>query len=184
MRKLNLNYIFVLLFIVNPSIVAGQILEEVAKKAAEATFSEAERQLIKKYYEATEPMRNNDETAGRENNNINKNKGRENRPNLPKGIAKKLERGGTLPPGIAKRPLAGDLERQLPKAPEGFERLESEGQVVLRNVVTGVVSDVIDIMTKPNNATNNQREISSENSTNDLDENEQPGKSWWQFWKK
>jgi hypothetical protein len=42
--------------------------------------------------------------------------------NLPPGLQKHLERDGTLPPGLQKRvqPFPVDLERRLPRLPEGY----------------------------------------------------------------
>ena len=175
--------IFVLVFA--PTIVVGQIVEDIAKKAAEAAFSEAERQVIGKYYQVTAPIRGEDVNLSDSRGNVrkknNKGKGNNKRGELPKGIAKKLERGGTLPPGHAKRYLSSDLERQLPKSPDGYERIESEGQVILRNVATGVISDIIDIVAAPNVDSRNDQKIETSNTSEAENSSEVTDKKWWQF---
>jgi len=62
---------------------------------------------------------------------------------LPKGLAMQLEKRGKLPPGLAKRDLPNDLEARLPEAPEGTERVIVDNDVVLTDVATGVVLDII-----------------------------------------
>ena len=62
---------------------------------------------------------------------------------LPPGIAKNLARGKPLPPGIAKQQLPQDLQRMLPPAPKGYERIAVDGQVLLVDVATQVIADVI-----------------------------------------
>jgi len=180
--------IFILVFA--PSFVLGQIIEDIANKAAEAAFSEAERQVIEKYYTVTAPIQgevyeendndDNSKSVGKKND---KGKGNSKRSELPKGIAMKLERGGTLPPGHAKRYLSSDLERQLPKPPEGYERIESDGKVILRNIASGIISDVINIVTNPNAKVSNEQPTVNDNTP---EENQAPDNSdsnWWQFWK-
>jgi hypothetical protein len=62
---------------------------------------------------------------------------------LPPGIAKKVARGGALPPGIAKRYLPDDLERRLRPTPPGFTRVVMGSDVLLVEVATGLIHDVI-----------------------------------------
>lgn len=62
---------------------------------------------------------------------------------LPPGIAKKVARGGRLPPGIAKRYLPGDLAYQLPPASVGTERIIVGVDVLLVEVGTDTVLDII-----------------------------------------
>jgi hypothetical protein len=61
---------------------------------------------------------------------------------LPPGIAKKVARGGALPPGIAKCYLPGELDARLPPPP-GVERIVVGGDVILAEIATGLVYDVI-----------------------------------------
>ncbi|SRR6266478_6193848 len=62
---------------------------------------------------------------------------------LPPGIAKKVARGGSLPPGIAKRFLPQDLDRRLPPPPTGIERVIVGGDVLLVQISTGAILDMI-----------------------------------------
>ena len=62
---------------------------------------------------------------------------------MPPGIAKNLARGKPLPPGIAKRYLPTDLNLLLPPPPRGFERVIVEGKVLLVEIATRVVHDIL-----------------------------------------
>jgi len=202
-KKTSAILLSILLLVSAPGFVVGDIVKDIAVKAAEAAFSEAERQAIKKYYEVTAPIRgkeyeaNHDEDddindkrkSGKKKKGKGKGKGMSKRKELPKGIAKKLERGGTLPPGIAKRGLPSNLEQHLPKPPKGYERIESDGKVVLANIATGIISDIINIGGKSDAAMTKKQPVAKsstqENSktpeTNQTPE--KPEKKWWQIWK-
>ena len=62
---------------------------------------------------------------------------------LPPGIAKNLAQGKALPPGIAKRHLPAGLVSALPAPPRGFERVVVDGRVLLVEVATQVIHDVL-----------------------------------------
>ena len=62
---------------------------------------------------------------------------------LPPGIAKNLERGKPLPPGIAKQLLPQGLLALLPPAPHGHERIIVDGKVLLVEVATHVIHDIL-----------------------------------------
>jgi hypothetical protein len=62
---------------------------------------------------------------------------------LPPGIAKNLARGKPLPPGIAKQVLPQDLVRQLPPVHTGYERVYVDGRVLLVDVATQVIHDIL-----------------------------------------
>jgi len=62
---------------------------------------------------------------------------------LPPGIAKNLERGKPLPPGIAKQYLPDSLVHELPAPPRGFERVVVDGKVLLVEVATRVIHDIL-----------------------------------------
>ncbi len=62
---------------------------------------------------------------------------------LPPGIAKNLARGKPLPPGIAKQYLPTDLNLMLPPPRKGFERVIVDGKVLLVEIATRVVHDIL-----------------------------------------
>lgn len=90
-------------------------------------FTAAERDAIAHYYQDATPAKG-------------KGKGPKS---LPPGIAKKLARGGRLPPGIAKRGLPQALEVQLPPPPAGHERVVVDGRVLLVEIATQVIHDIL-----------------------------------------
>jgi hypothetical protein len=62
---------------------------------------------------------------------------------LPPGIAKNLARGKPLPPGIAMQQLPSELSAALPPAPGGYKRVIVDGKVLLVEIATQVVHDVL-----------------------------------------
>lgn len=88
-------------------------------------FSVTERRLITQYFASPEAARSM------------------NAKPLPPGIAKKVARGGALPPGIAKRYLPQDLDGRLPPVQVGTERVVVGTDVLLVQVDTGLVLDII-----------------------------------------
>jgi Ni/Co efflux regulator RcnB len=62
---------------------------------------------------------------------------------LPPGIAKNLARGKSLPPGIAKQQLPDGLVSVLPPPRSGYERVVVDGRVLLVEVATQVIHDVL-----------------------------------------
>lgn len=62
---------------------------------------------------------------------------------LPPGIAKNLQRGKPLPPGIAKRSLPYDLRLELPDPPKGYERIIVAGKILLVELGTQIVRDIL-----------------------------------------
>lgn len=73
-----------------------------------------------------------------------KDKGRGAAKGLPPGIAKNLQRGKPLPPGIAKQVLPSGLVAILPPPPKGFERIEVAGKILLVEIATQVIHDVLE----------------------------------------
>ena len=73
-----------------------------------------------------------------------KDKGRGNAKGLPPGIEKNLQRGKPLPPGIAKQVLPSGLVAQLPPPPKGYERIEVAGKVLLVEIATQVIHDILE----------------------------------------
>jgi Ni/Co efflux regulator RcnB len=62
---------------------------------------------------------------------------------LPPGIAKNLARGKPLPPGIAKQHLPDGLVHALPAPPRGYERIIVDGRILLVEIATQVIHDVL-----------------------------------------
>ena len=197
-RKTSAIVLSTMILVSVPGLVAGDVVEDIAKKSAEAVFSEAERQAIEKYYEVTAPIRGkeyekeHDDADGKEisvGKKKENGKGKNKRKELPKGIAKKLERGGTLPPGMAKRGLPENLEKELPPAPKGYERIVSDGRVLLSNIATGIISDIINIGGKSDAVRSREQQtakssIPKEEKTPEKSQTpEKPEKKWWELWK-
>ena len=76
-------------------------------------------------------------------------KGKKKSKGLPPGIAKNLARGKPLPPGIARQYLPNSLRDVLPPPPKGFERIIVDGKILLVEIATRVVHDILaDIILK------------------------------------
>ncbi len=71
-------------------------------------------------------------------------KGEKKSKGLPPGIAKNLARGKTLPPGIAKQNLPENLRSALPTPPAGYERIIVDGKVLLVDIATQVIHDMLE----------------------------------------
>jgi len=69
--------------------------------------------------------------------------GKSKRKGLPPGIEKNLARGKPLPPGIAKQYLPDGLNKELPAPPKGYERVIVDGKVLLVEIATQVIHDVL-----------------------------------------
>jgi hypothetical protein len=74
---------------------------------------------------------------------VNQQSGKKRPKSLPPGIAKNLARGKALPPGIAKQVLPGELIRRLPPVPDGFDRIVVDGKVLLVEIATQVIHDIL-----------------------------------------
>lgn len=75
---------------------------------------------------------------------VSSSENRKGRKALPPGIAKNLQRGKPLPPGIAKQVLPSGLVDLLPPPPRGFERIEVAGRVLLVEIATRVIHDILE----------------------------------------
>jgi Ni/Co efflux regulator RcnB len=93
-------------------------------------FSDEEIRIIGAWYEE------HGSGAG-QGNGKHKHKG------LPPGIAKNLARGKPLPPGIAKQHLPDGLVHALPAPPRGYERIIVDGKVLLVEIATQVIHDIL-----------------------------------------
>jgi len=100
-------------------------------KIANIVFSEVERQIIAEYFHTHGPK------SGK------KGKGKGKPRGLPPGIAKNLQRGKPLPPGIAKQHFPVGLIDMLPPAPRGYERLIVGGKIILVEIATQIIHDVL-----------------------------------------
>ena len=102
----------------------------VADVGVSAVFSNGEVSIIAEWY------RNHDSptTSG---------KGGKKPKGLPPGIAKNLARGKPLPPGIAKQVLPQGLVALLPSVPHGYERIIVDGKILLVEVATRVIHDIL-----------------------------------------
>jgi Ni/Co efflux regulator RcnB len=69
--------------------------------------------------------------------------GKKKHKDLPPGIAKNLARGKPLPPGIAKQQLPDGLVHALPAPPRGYERVIVDGKVLLVEIATQVIHDIL-----------------------------------------
>jgi hypothetical protein len=93
--------------------------------SATVVFSQGEIETIQAYYREQTPGQ---ATPGRR---------------VSRGVAKNLERGKMVPPGIAKRNLPINLAAQLPPAPAGHERIVVAGKILLVDVATQAIRDVL-----------------------------------------
>lgn len=111
-------------------LISWAITAVAGEAGVDVSFSDGEISAIRAYY------RDNAPAAG--------GKGSSRDKGLPPGIAKNLERGKALPPGIAKRALPAGLIALLPPPPKGFERIEVAGKVLLVEIATQVIHDVLE----------------------------------------
>jgi len=105
-------------------------------EAAEISFSLKEKSIIASFYGGDGGGGGQGQGKGKGKKNKGKGVGSQG---LPPGLAKK----GKLPPGIAKRQLPNTLAAQLPPPPAGFERVIVDNDILLINIATQVVHDVL-----------------------------------------
>ena len=148
--------VLALLLGITPIAKAGDAAKAVINAGIDASFNEAERQVIQNYFgdratsysyqEQTSYSSGGGGKHGKHHkgkNNKGMPPGLARRNSLPPGLAK-LQRNGTLPPGLSKKNLPADLERQLPPVPEGYERqIVGDAAIVLINKATGKIADVV-----------------------------------------
>ena len=124
---------FILYSIATMMLLALTLPAEAREVGLQVVFSDGEASIIRAYYRDDETHRNSK----------NKDKGH-GRSSLPPGIAKNLGRGKSLPPGIAKQYLPAGLIDRLPPPPHGFERIVLSGKVLLVDVATQVIHDMLE----------------------------------------
>ena len=122
-HKLALSMLFVLPLFVPSTNAAADVSIGVA-------FSNGEISIIAEWY------RDHGSPSARGN-------GKKKPKGLPPGISKNLARGKPLPPGIAKQVLPQGLISLLPPPPRGFERIIVDGRVLLVEVATHVIHDIL-----------------------------------------
>ena len=116
--KIRLTVLFALAAVISMPIAADEVA---------IGFTAAEVRIMSDHFAGTEP----------------KGKGRKKAKGLPPGIAKNLARGKPLPPGIAKQTLPTALLQKLPPVRDGYERVIVAGKIVLVEVATQVIRDVL-----------------------------------------
>jgi Ni/Co efflux regulator RcnB len=118
-----------LLVAVSIGVLAGFNLStaNAADAGISVTFSDAEVRIITAWYD--------DHGA--------KKSGKSKRGGLPPGIARNLARGKSLPPGIAKQHLPQELQHSLPAPRAGYDRVIVDGKILLVEVATQVIHDVL-----------------------------------------
>ena len=126
-HKLTKSLLFVL-----PLFVFG--VNAVADVGVNVAFSKGEVSIIAQWYS----------DHGAPSSRGKGGKGGKKPKSLPPGIAKNLARGKPLPPGIAKQVLPHGLVALLPPVPHGYERIIVDGKVLLVEVVTHVIHDILE----------------------------------------
>ncbi len=108
-------------------------------------FSDEERRIIRDVLDIASGNVGDDSDRDHSSKGGKGDKGNKGKGNkgLPPGIAMKLERGGTLPPGIAKRDLPANLKSKLPNRTDGAIRQIIGDDVVLIEKGTEIILDVI-----------------------------------------
>jgi hypothetical protein len=66
-----------------------------------------------------------------------------NKQQLPPGLQKQVREKGTLPPGLQKRLLPGELEGRLSRLPPGYERVIVGADVVIVEIATRIIVDIL-----------------------------------------
>ncbi len=146
MRKIMFVLIGLCLISTGPVVSAEEVTTDVVKAGIKGAFNEFEKQMIKKYFSDNKYIRYVEDDDG---SYSDKHKGKEKSKNkgknkgLPPGIAKNLQRGKPLPPGIAKRNLPPGLDSSLPERHHGYERIIVGNDVVLVEIDTGEIADII-----------------------------------------
>ncbi len=132
-------------------LATSNVAGEIAKEAVHIVFTEAEKKIIREYFDDagdggyTEEAQESGKGSGK--------KGKKNKKGLPPGLAKRselppglkrqLERNGTLPPGLQKKVLPSDLQSRLPVEHRGYERVIVDTDVLLVETATGIIRDIV-----------------------------------------
>lgn len=108
----------------------GLPVAEASDIGVSVTFSDGDIRIISAWYSDHGSKKNGKQGKGGRNG-------------LPPGIAKNLTRGKSLPPGIAKQYLPEGLRQELPAPPAGYERIMVDGRILLVEIATQVIHDVL-----------------------------------------
>jgi hypothetical protein len=108
--------------------------DNVAEVIAARFFSALERKLIAEYF-------GEQWTIAERKGSLPP--GLAKRDSLPPGLQKQLIRNGKLPPGLAKRDLPNDLLKRLGTPPKGTQRYIVGADIILVDLATNVLLDVI-----------------------------------------
>ncbi len=153
-----MRFLLSLIFLAVFMVPAGAQKLPTAKEIGDIVFKEVEKRAIEEFFGKQAAKAAEDDDGGKKGKKkkkkAKKGKGKGRGKGLPPGLAKRdelppglqtrLEKHGSLPPGLAKRDLPDDLEKKLPKVPEGLERVLAGDNVVLLEKATGKILDVIE----------------------------------------
>ena len=103
-----------------------------SSEITDAIFGAIEKKIIKDFF-------GGGEKKGKKKAKKNKGKSGE----MPPGLARHIERYGTLPPGLAKKSLPPGLADRLPATKAGQKRVIVGNDVVLVEAATGLLLDII-----------------------------------------
>jgi hypothetical protein len=120
-RYITSSCVLALLLLSANSVSAGEL-------GVQIVFSAGEIEIIGSWYENHSPRHGH---------------GKKKAKGLPPGIAKNLARGKPLPPGIAKQYLPSGLRDALPPPPKGYERIIVDGKILLVEIATRVIHDIL-----------------------------------------
>jgi len=109
--------------------------------AAHIVFDSAQRHIIEDYYRSHSVVYEDDD-RGKHKKKKKWKRGKGKHKGMPPGLAKK---GGRLPPGLQKRAFPRDLESRLPPPPPNAERVIVDNQILLLEIGTHLVLDVIEL---------------------------------------
>jgi hypothetical protein len=118
-RRITLHFAAILLLLIAGHSMAAEV-------GVQVVFTDGEASIIRAYYHDDHYVQPGKKKA------------------LPPGIARNLARGKPLPPGIAKQVLPTGLIDLLPPPPRGFERIAVSGKVLLVEIATQVIHDVLE----------------------------------------
>lgn len=108
--------------------------------AAEISFDLKEKTIIADFYGGSG---GGNQGQGKGKKNKGKGQGGGGQGVGAQGMPPGLAMNGRMPPGIAKRQLPSGLISQLPPPPKGFERVIVDNDVLLVNIATKIIHDVL-----------------------------------------